>query len=625
VRFGRSTRTLAAVGRRLLGERADGEQDGVASEERSALLNSPTEDPDMEYTPREQPALGADPTQRLLTALGRFQRQVNKAESGVPQHLWTDECMEQLIEGISIAHENDWHDVKEALTDTARILQSYEEAGVAPSAVAFLQDSYEILCLMVGDIIVDNVRSGVMNKWRQRYDHALNDLARQGVSLIDDDTGVAEDPPANIVRFAQPSTAAASTERSMPFADPDLGEEDEYEAETETEQEQPEQSSADAFFDGGSLGVDETVQEEDVFTREASFLDDDDSSELSPLEEVGAVSELAAPAIIEELEEEALLEDDTVESVLDLDAEPAPEVVAEIEALEDEDELPALDEVIYEEPEAPANVVRLEELDRQSTPTAERAADFLFDAPAQTPRVSDAAEVAAAAVRDPDEDVQSLLRTAQQAMSRGDVANAKVMTLQIAVKMAELEVSRAKDSLRVAEERLEDTARAIEAASESVRRTDAGVSDVEEQIAQREMEFQQKRDQVGGLREQIATGHTEIADIDEQIRQLQLRRDEAERHVEALQGQLEEGLATESRIQTDLDMLAQEEEAAREATDAAKQRVRDLQRERLARESDINDSRNALKLQERSVDDIQHALQQVTAGPEPTEEHGLLF
>ena len=104
MRFGKSTRTLAAVGRRLLGQ--EQEHDGVATEERHALLRPHAGDPPMEYTPDEPVQTAADPTQRLLTALGRFQRQVNKAEGGALQHQWADECMEQLIEGISIAHEN---------------------------------------------------------------------------------------------------------------------------------------------------------------------------------------------------------------------------------------------------------------------------------------------------------------------------------------------------------------------------------------------------------------------------------------------------------------------------------------------------------------------------------------
>lgn len=590
MRFGRSTRTLAAVGRRLLGERTDADFDGVASEERSALLNSSAEDAPMDYRQEEPQPPGADPTQSLLTALGRFQRQVNRAENGALPHVWVDECMQQLIEGISIAHDNDWHDVKEALTDTARILQSYEEAAVAPSAVPFLQDSYEILCLMVGDIIVDNVRSGVMNKWRQRYDIALNDLARHGVSLIDDDAEEPAPRPANIVRFQHGGMPEA--EQASPFAEPEFEDEVEEEA---------------------------------------------DLPVAAPMMEVGGDTEDARD-VAEELEEEVFEEElETAEPAAGPLFEEASEVIAEsTEAEEDAEEeteeetpLPALDEELYqdeveEEPApAPVNVVRLEEPARVAPEVAD---EFLFEAPAQTPRVPESAAAAPAAVRDPDDDVQSMLRNAQQAMSRGDVANAKVVALQVAVKMAELEVARAKDGLRAAEGRLEDTARAIETAGEAVRRTESGAADVEEQIGQREAEFQQKREFVAGLREEISGVHASIADIDEQIRVLQARRDEEERAVMGLQDQLEQGLAAESRIQSDLDMLAQEEEAAREALDAAKQRVRDLQRERLARESDINESRAALMQQERSVEDIQRTLQQVLGGPEEApKETGLLF
>lgn len=610
MRFGRSTRTLAAVGRRLLGDKPEGDFDGIASDERSALLNASAGDPAMEYTEVATPVpTGGDPTQRLLTALGRFQRQVNKADSGAPQHQWADECMEQLIEGISIAHENNWHDVKEALTDTARILQSYEDAAVAQQAVPFLQDAYEILCLMVGDIIVDNVRSGVMTKWRQRYDQALNDLARHGVSLIDEDGEESGVQPDNIVRFEQP---AQVIERSFPFGDPD--EDDAAEVTDEAE---------DQDDSAPTLEVGDAQEDEDTDAAEAIVFEE----EVLEVAEAGEEDEASAELGTEE-ELEAEIEDNTeLDEAEEADAE-AEVAQAHTEDAEEEEaatELPPLDEVLFAEPSptpAPTNIHRLAAAASQAAPAAEASAE-LFDTPVQTPRVVDAAP---AAVRDPDEDVQSLLRTAQQAMSRGDVANAKVMALQVAVKMAELEVSRAKDTLRVAEGRLEDTQRSIETASEAVRRTEAGVADVEEQIGQREGEFQQKRDHIAGLRDHMGTVQGVIEDIDEQIRVLQERRAAEERNITFLQDQLEQSLAAESRIQTDLDMLAQEEEAAREALDAAKQRVRDLQRERLGRESEINDSRHTLTHQERSVEDIQRTLQQVmTGGDEPAAESGLLF
>ncbi|MBI4560159.1 MAG: hypothetical protein HY706_21400 [Candidatus Hydrogenedentes bacterium] len=128
-----------------------------------------------------------DPTQRLLTALGRFHRQINLAKSGAPQDLWSDECMNQLISATEIALSQNWSDVVGALTDTARVLQTYESSDSAPLCVPFLADSYEILCLMVGDVIVGRVRPGVKQKWQERYRVALEDLAGAGLTLVRDD------------------------------------------------------------------------------------------------------------------------------------------------------------------------------------------------------------------------------------------------------------------------------------------------------------------------------------------------------------------------------------------------------------------------------------------------------
>ncbi|MCL4694758.1 MAG: hypothetical protein KJ060_19875, partial [Candidatus Hydrogenedentes bacterium] len=80
----------------------------------------------------------SDPTQRLLTSLGRFQRHFMKAREGAPQSQWSDECMNHLIHGVEIALEQGWTDLVESLTETGRILQSYEDAGRANECVPFL-------------------------------------------------------------------------------------------------------------------------------------------------------------------------------------------------------------------------------------------------------------------------------------------------------------------------------------------------------------------------------------------------------------------------------------------------------------------------------------------------------
>ena len=184
----------AEAGRRLWGGREEQSASGLQAAERSALTQpdeistvTPTAPAAPEPSGEMVSLLNGDPTQQLLTALGRFQRQVNVADSGAPAEAWVDNCMDQLITGIQIAHVRGWKGVKEALTDTARILQSYDDAGAASGSVAFLQDAYEILCLMVGDLIVDNVRSGVMDKWRERYTRAVSDLEKAGHALLDDE------------------------------------------------------------------------------------------------------------------------------------------------------------------------------------------------------------------------------------------------------------------------------------------------------------------------------------------------------------------------------------------------------------------------------------------------------
>jgi hypothetical protein len=183
----------------------------VASEERDALLSATPAPPEAEApdpgTEEDFPANTG--TQRLLTALGRFERQVARAREGVPQMAWSNECMNQLIEAVEIAVAEGWGDVVEALTETARILQSYEDEGQAHLAVPFLADSYDVLCLMVGDLIVGKVRSGVMQKWRNRYRQALDELKEAGIPLVRDEEERGGRGNASNVRPFEPPAPAA--------------------------------------------------------------------------------------------------------------------------------------------------------------------------------------------------------------------------------------------------------------------------------------------------------------------------------------------------------------------------------------------------------------------------------
>ncbi|MCC6796359.1 MAG: hypothetical protein IT366_14660 [Candidatus Hydrogenedentes bacterium] len=224
----------------------------------------------------EDPAMTSDPTQRLLTALGRFQRQFVKARNGAPQEHWSDECMNYLIQAVEIAVEQRWQDLVEALTETGRVLQTYENAGRANECVPFLADSYEILCLMVGDLIVDKVRSGVIRKWRERYQVALEDIAAKGLVLVRDE----DDRRSSKASAPQPQGQRAPSLRILepekPFTDADVEEiemGDVPVVEDEDVEDAEEEELEDEFEDVGDEGTVEETKETDASPFELEDID----------------------------------------------------------------------------------------------------------------------------------------------------------------------------------------------------------------------------------------------------------------------------------------------------------------------------------------------------------------
>ncbi len=201
----------------------------VASEERSALLFRDTEastNSTEAQTPNARPSSVS--TQALMNALGRFHRFAAKGEAGAPQELWTDDCMNHLVDAVEIAIGNNWKYIARALTDTARILHSYEKAGCAQLAVPFLNDSYKILCLMVGDLIVNNTSTGLESRWNDRYNKAVVALLDAGLKLIDDepseDAAPAEsapEPPVAKAPDAPVATAKPKQGEVLPFTRPE--------------------------------------------------------------------------------------------------------------------------------------------------------------------------------------------------------------------------------------------------------------------------------------------------------------------------------------------------------------------------------------------------------------------
>jgi hypothetical protein len=128
-----------------------------------------------------------EPTQILLTSLGRFQRELKTVQDGKGTDDWTDICMNQLIISTEVALTEGWSDVFDALTGTGRILQSHENNQLSEKSIPFLNQSYEVLCSMVGDLIAGSVRQGVREQWNDLYRHQTELMDEEGIILIPDD------------------------------------------------------------------------------------------------------------------------------------------------------------------------------------------------------------------------------------------------------------------------------------------------------------------------------------------------------------------------------------------------------------------------------------------------------
>ncbi len=224
MRFSRRNRGPLAWARRSKSrsqDQDDAQEFGpVESEEREALLSSGGAAAGPADPPEDNGFDHEEATQHILSALGRFHRQVTKAKVGAAQELWTDECMNELITAAEVAVREGWRETVTVLTETGRILQTYEDAGRASECVSFLSEAYDVLSLMVGDLIVGEVRPGVLAKWGECHARALHALNAAGLTLIDieDGNGETDDDYG-------PAPASGQALNTIPFELPPLDEE----------------------------------------------------------------------------------------------------------------------------------------------------------------------------------------------------------------------------------------------------------------------------------------------------------------------------------------------------------------------------------------------------------------
>lgn len=577
--------------------------------------------------PQEESMVAGDPTQRLLTALGRFQRQVSRAEEGAPQEAWCDECMNQLITGIEIALNEDWADVKEALTDVARILQTYEDEGRAEQSILFLKDSYEILCLMVGDLIVGNVRSGVMKKWQDRYERALDELADAGLTLVDDDSTGDREPEG----YRGADTSSAETlEVDHGFdelLDQDLGGE-----------------VPDSVFDGGMS----SVRTERVFDTdpgdpfaplESETLDSSPfgDSGLAPLPRETAAS---VPSLDELLGRPVSdgddLEDETETATMDLSDDftadtdvpdsPTYELAsvdsAETLALELEPEGESVPESLFAEPAGAS--IELDFGEVASEPASEPAPTPAPElaAPVAAPPAKSAPAPAPAPEAEPEPGTpEALFRTAQRAMAQGNLADAKVFALQLAANMAAMEADQVAGRIALIEADIAQNSQAIAVGEAAVGEAEHRVQQLEEQVALCQKEFESKREQISQLRDETAAVESSVEDLNRQIAELEARRDAELERLANFQQSLDDNLSEESRMQSELEALSEEESGSRENLDGARDHVLVLQQTGAAHASSLQAAQLELEQRRAAVADIENTIRQVGGGSaEPAAE-----
>ena len=622
--------------------------------EHSADLSDDERDASMP-APDQEDSLGTgDPIQRLLTALGRFQRCVAKGQTGVQQEVWCDDCMNQLIVAIETSLARNWGTIVEPLTDTARILHSYEQSGCAHLCIPFLSDSYEILCLMVSDLIVDNVRSGVIEKWRERYRRAVGELNAAGLTLVQDEDEE-ESPREEASRESEPIPFEEPAPDSPPAQAPNVAPSlDEFLPASETAPQKAapevsetiEQTAAKEVEDRGrpseappEAGETMTAQTEldvvrilDSVCEELSQLAktpgaDGGAARDAIVERVialeryaGAKGQEAAEQICRRMAEicQVALRKGYVPTDRFFDAAYA-FCEAYVEADRESDSLLALNWYAESDRllgELEAAGLAVQETHEEAPPAPETPAP---EAVAPTPE---------APPPDTGEDTPgSLLVAAQQAMARGDFAGAKVLTLQAAAQMARAEAGKIEVWVQEAEKRFKENEDLTERARGHVKKAEQDVVVAEATVAEAESELNDVRARAVAIGEKTQDVEREIAEIDEQMRALQEARTAALERAQATQAELENVRNEERQFGQELESIRQAEDKARALLEGARQNVKDLDRKRLELEGALLQARETLTRQRTSLADIERTLNQFSGpgGPGPGNPADMLF
>ena len=658
MRFSRRNKNRPPQARRDAALTGEGIVGSVASEERSALLNGGVSEMDATPLGKEERASPAgDPTQRLMTALTRFHRHVAKGDSGAPQEYWSDDCMSELAVAAEISASQNWMHIVEALTGTARVLQSYENAGSARLCIAFLNECYENLCLMVSDLIVDKQRPEVIEKWRARYEQAAADLRAAGLTLVEDEPAESDqealvamnedqdkamrppEPPADatppeqgeILPFEMPHAEegrgaapieAPSMDDFLPFPEASRADEDAEEtvdsavepamAETAGEEVPHEAEEApDTLAEAA-----ETVQQEAPPSPEpvapgTPAADPEVGASLDALcEELAKVASAAADERRERFDAVAqkvvALEEHAERQGLEAAAGSCHTMLELCRAASQSDAVP--DEGFFDSAYAFCEVYV----------TASQAPDSAMVASwrAETEGLCDTLmpEPAAEAPAEPDAEggsAESLLETAQAAVARGDMSGAKALALQAVVRLAEVETRKAEKRVAEAETRFSQNAEDIEKSRANVKKAEQDVVVAEGRVAEGQAELADVRAHTSMVAEKVQGLEQHVAELDEQIRQMQAAREAECARINEASSELEQARGEETETEAELAMVEEAEQAARAHHEDARQNVKEFQRKRLELEEMLSRARETLTHHRSSLSDVERAISQL--------------
>lgn len=618
--------------------------------------------------------MSADPINNLSGAVNRLQRLLGQARFTSNGPEWVEKYMNELATGIEIAIECDLVPMQDALIDTARILHSYDRQGRWNESLPFLNNSYGLLSIMVGDVIVDKIQSSLVRKWKTLYQKAVEELEKVGIPLARDDEEeevYEEEKNAPVGKTVtpgeekEPGPPRESFSEAGPVSGADQRDE-EFPSVKGRASTPPRRKSGAAHSDIPPLSLDsedeEYGEEEAISNSIIAFpkaaaenntsTDSDTGKEVeADLDTEDVSDEFETGEDLDELLEESEpergpVEDDGVGDDLLFEDTSEPEVKIEEEEDFDEEEEEQQAAFVVEDKDPQEQLsqnIPVEEArgvheadtagkasfeenlpsqrcDENLSYIEETVPDVPSGAPAEAPVVPEGAPEArtTSALQMPadKETPETLLHRAREAMSKGAVHDAKSAALGLALAMAQIELDQAEAAVAAAEQRLVENAQSIRNAQDAVDLAARNLLQTEELLATRDGECGACREHITALDDNLAQFEAELKDIDAQIEALQQRRSEQVNRIGNKQLEKEDVLNNESRLQTEIEALKQEVEGMHQHLDELQLDARDKTDSKSAIEMDICLAREEAETRRAALESIKRTLNPATDVPE---------